>query len=274
MGAGRVMGAAWCMGARAWGASFECRGRKRKGRGREGKTGQRAHATGGEKVLPEHTLCAPAVPQLSYNCLNALVVDAADVKNRLIVGALEHLVPLSTNLGLVMEEDSVPISLQSRGMALKVEEELHEHEDVLVRPAPLHHVMEQATLGYQYLVPCQVFIWDYLAGWFVQGHGFQQEGIIGLGESESVLGNGVVESYCFRATLQDEIIQFDVFTLIQLVDGEVRGAELHGVLHQLVGNKVLYLWALLLFLPLLCLFFSPQLLQLMLLVRRHCTPRS
>ena len=56
--------------------------------------------------------------------------------------------PLSSNLGLVVEEDGVTVRLEMHGVALKVEVKFHKGHDVLIGPAHPSHVVEQGGLGY------------------------------------------------------------------------------------------------------------------------------
>ena len=56
--------------------------------------------------------------------------------------------PLSSNLGLVVEEDGVAVHLEMHGVALEVEVKFRKGHDVLIRPARPSHVVEQGGLGY------------------------------------------------------------------------------------------------------------------------------
>jgi len=58
------------------------------------------------------------------------VVDGAGVKGWLITGIVEGFMPLMADLGLVVEEDGVSVSLKSHGVALKIQIELSESHDV------------------------------------------------------------------------------------------------------------------------------------------------
>ena len=57
---------------------------------------------------------------MGSNGVDTPIVDEADVESWLIVGALEGLVPFSTDLGLVVEKDGVAVGLELHGVALKV----------------------------------------------------------------------------------------------------------------------------------------------------------
>ena len=100
-------GATWRMGARTYGAEF----------GLEGAGASKrclvsfVHIARNETGLPEHAFRAPGVPKFSPNCFDSPVVDDADIERRLVTGALESLMPLTADLGLVMEKDGVPVSL-------------------------------------------------------------------------------------------------------------------------------------------------------------------
>ena len=71
--------------------------------------------------------------------------------------------PLTPDLGLVMQKDCVTINLQPRGVALEVEIKLSQGDDVGFGPASLSHVVKQAGPGNQHLTPGQVFVRDDLA---------------------------------------------------------------------------------------------------------------
>jgi len=129
------------------------------------------HVSQNEVCLPEHTLRASGVPQFGPNCFDTPVVDDADIEGWLITGALESLVPFTVDLSLVVEKDSVAVNLQSHRVAFKVEVELHEGNDVLLWPASLCHVVEQAGSGYRHLAPRQIFIRNCFVGWLVGCHG-------------------------------------------------------------------------------------------------------
>ena len=62
----------------------------------------------------------PCVPQVRGDHVNTPVVDEADVKSRFVVGALEGLVPLATDLGLIVKEDSVPSVWSHIGWLLRL----------------------------------------------------------------------------------------------------------------------------------------------------------
>jgi len=70
------------------------------------------------------------------------VIDDADVEGWFIAGAPEGFMPFAPDLGLVVEEDGVPIRLQARGVAFEVEVKLGEGDDMVFRPSGLGHVMQ------------------------------------------------------------------------------------------------------------------------------------
>ena len=67
----------------------------------------------------------PRVPKIGPNGLNVLDVDDANVEHRLVAGSTEGLMPLATDLGLVMQKDCITVNLQPHGVALEIEVELH-----------------------------------------------------------------------------------------------------------------------------------------------------